>query len=83
MQVFNSLDVVEVINDALADDGLPVGTRVIVMNAKAFPISEEDPFTQRIKLFVQKLNEEENGVEGRVFVVDPASVKQTGLKAIE
>lgn len=83
MELFNILDVLEITNEKLADDGLPLGTRVLVVSAKAFPISEEDPYTQRIKLLVQKLNDNNDGVEGNVFVVDPTSVKQTGLKAIQ
>jgi hypothetical protein len=77
------LDVVEVVNDKLEADGLPLGTRVVVANAQAFPLSEDDPYTQRVKLFVQKLNSSETGVDGPIFLIDPASVKQTGLRAVE
>ena len=83
IEMFNALDVVEITNEKLVDDGLELGGRYIIAALKAFPVSEEDPYTQRIKLMVQKLNEAEDGVDGPIYVVDPTSVKHTGLKAVE
>lgn len=75
-------EVLEVINDKLEADGLSVGSRVVVVSVKAVPLSEEDPYTQRIKFFVAKLKEDETGIEEQLFVIDPTSVKSTGLIAV-
>ena len=81
--MINPLDVVVITNDKLEADGLPINTRVIVAGLKALPLTEDDPYTQRIKLFVQKINETEDGVEGPIFMIDPASVKETGIVAVD
>lgn len=83
IEMFRELDLVEITTDKLTEDGLNLGDKVVVAAVKAFPVSEEDPYTQRVKLFVQKINENNNGVVGNIFVIDPTSVRHTGLKAIQ
>lgn len=81
--MFNVLDVVQIVNPELEDDGLELNQNYIIAKVQAFPISQEDPYTQRVKLFVQRLNEAGDGVEGSIYVVDPASVEHTGMRAVE
>jgi hypothetical protein len=83
MVMIKVLDLVKVINRDLEQDGLPLDTKVIVAGVQAFPISKEDPYTQRVKLYVQKLNETGDGVEEGLYLIDPASVEQTGLRAVQ
>ncbi len=69
-------DVVVVKDHHLKKDGLPSGSRVIVAWTKALPLSEDDPYTQRIKLFVQKVGEDDNpDTSSPIYVIDPRSVK--------
>lgn len=81
--MYKTLDIVEITNKELVNEGLFLNTKYVVAAVKALPVSEDDPYTQRIKLFVQKLTEDERHVEGNVFVVDPTSVKQTGYVAVD
>lgn len=54
--------------------GLAEGDVVFVASAKAFPISEDDPYTQRILFFVQKTKDEKIDDESGVYVLDPVSL---------
>lgn len=69
-------DIVKINVHSLKKDGLPRGTKVAVAWTKALPLSEDDPYTQRIKLFVQKVDQDNNpDTSSPIFVVDPRSVK--------
>lgn len=70
------LDFVKLTSPVTFEDGaLEVGSLFFVMQLKAFPMTEEDPYTQRIKLFVQSVVNEYVDTTGRIFVIDPASVE--------
>lgn len=69
-------DIVVVKDHHLKKDGLPSGSRVAVAWMKALPLSEKDPYTQRIKLFVQKVRDDNiPDPDSPIFVIDPHSVK--------
>lgn len=56
------------------DHGIAKGDVVFVAAAKAFPLSEEDPYTQRIFFFVQKVEEMKIDDESGFYIVDPVSL---------
>lgn len=57
-------------NDVLISNG----ELLFISGAKAFPLEENDPYTQRVKFFVHKMNGDDIDVEGGLFVVDPFSL---------
>ena len=57
------------------EHGIVQGDTLFVASAQAFPLSEDDPYTQRIFLFAQRLKEDELiDDEGGFYVIDPKSV---------
>lgn len=81
--LYRTLDIVKVVNTDLTNDGLEIGVDYIIVATRAFPISETDPYTQRVKLLVRKLNTDRDGTEGKIYIVDPSSVEHTGLMAVD
>jgi len=68
---------VAITHDKLKEEhGLAKGDVVFVASAKAFPLSEEDPYTQRIFFFVQKTKDEKIDDESGVYMLDPVSLEQ-------
>jgi hypothetical protein len=72
----NPMEFVKIVNDKLEADGLATGSTVFVANVKAFPITEEDPWTQRIKLVVHKMEGDYINTAAGFFLIDPASVEK-------
>jgi hypothetical protein len=60
--------------DKFVEEQVNKGDVVFVMAAQAFPVSEEDPYTQRIKLFVQLVHDDYIDTDGKVYVMDPTSL---------
>lgn len=74
-------DFCEIITDSLEADGLKRGSRVYVIGSRALPISEEDPYTQRVKFFSHLLLDAKQMLfDERIFLLDPSSIKQVGKK---
>lgn len=61
-------------NNLEEEHGIPEGACLFVAGAKAFPLSEDDPYTQRIFMFVQKMSDDVIDDEGGFFVMDPNSL---------
>lgn len=72
----NPMEFVRITNDKLEADGLVNGSTVFVANVKAFPMTEEDPWTQRIKLIVHKTENDYIDTKGGFFLIDPSSVEK-------
>lgn len=56
------------------EHGISEGDVVFLAAAKAFPISEEDPYTQRIFFFIQKLEDGKIDDDSGFYIVDPNSL---------
>lgn len=56
------------------DHGIAKGDVMFVATAKAFPLSEEDPYTQRVFFFVQKTKDMVIDDESGFYIVDPVSL---------
>jgi hypothetical protein len=54
--------------------GMNKGDKVYVAGHKALPISDSDPYTQRIKFFVHTYKDNKMGQE--LLLVDPRSIKR-------
>lgn len=84
MKYIVSDDFCEVVVDHLKDDGLVRGQRVYIVGQRALPISEEDPYTQRIKFFAHILKDAKTmEFDQRMFLLDPSSLKKVGKKEQE
>lgn len=71
------MDFARVINDNLKEDGLYLDDIVFVQNAKAFPVSEEDPYTQRVKFIVRRVTSlDDVSLSENAFMIDPSSVQR-------
>lgn len=57
------------------DHSIKEGDTLFVAAAQAFPVSEEDPYTQRVFMFVQKMVGDMIDDEAGIFVMDPHSLK--------
>lgn len=66
-------DFCEITTDQFIHEDVKRGQLVYVAGAKAFPITEEDPYTQRIKLYVHRLVDEVVQTQN-LYLMDPASV---------
>lgn len=79
MKYINSDDFCEVVGDNLANDGLPKGSRVYVIGSRALPISEADPYTQRVKFFAHLVKDTKTmELDPRMFLLDPNSIQKVG-----
>lgn len=67
-------DFCEIITDKFEGEGVKQGQRVFIAGHRAFPESEIDPYTQRIKFFVHLVNKDE--FDPRLFVMDPRSLRK-------
>ena len=66
-------------NNNLKDSGLNKNDLVYVAGHKAIPEDLHDPYTQRIKFIINKL--EDNHVDlSKFMIVDPRSLKRVGEK---
>lgn len=72
----NPMEFVRITNDKLEADGLANGSTVFVANVKAFPMTEDDPWTQRIKLIVHKMENDYINTAAGFFLIDPSSVEK-------
>lgn len=69
------LDFCEVVTDKLADDGVKRGQLVYVAGLKALPVSDTDPYTQRIKFFCN-LVDKWGHVDNKLYIMDPISLQK-------
>jgi len=81
------MDFCEIVTDKFVDQGVKRGHLVFVASLKALPISEEDPYTQRVKAFVH-LVVDDHVIIPDIYAMDPTSlarvspVKQRNLSNI-
>lgn len=62
-------------NKFAKDFGVKKGSLAYIAGHRAFPISEQNPYTQRIKFFVSLLDENEHVVVRPIYLMDPKSLK--------
>lgn len=80
-------DFCEIVTDKFIPEGVKRGSIVWVAGHKALPISQEDPYTQRIKFFVHIVRDKHVKPD-KLYVMDPVSIqklserKQKALDAI-
>ena len=74
-------DFCEIVSDNLEKDGIKRGQRVMIVGSRALPISEEDPYTQRVKFFANILIDAKTmEFDPRLFLLDPRSVQKLKKK---
>lgn len=61
-------------SDAFVEHGVENGDIVFVAGTKAVPVSEADPYTQRVKMFVHILDGEKIDTASGLFLMDPNSL---------
>lgn len=62
-------------SDAFVEHGVKRNDVVFVVGTKSVPVSEEDPYTQRVKMFVHKINPDNTiNYTGGMYLMDPKSL---------
>lgn len=61
-------------SNAFVEHGVEKGDIVFVAGTKAVPVSDEDPYTQRVKMFVHILDNEKIDTASGLFLMDPNSL---------
>jgi hypothetical protein len=64
----------EVVTDKFVEEGIKRGHTVYIAGHKALPISEEDPYTQRIKFFVHLYNHLNWEMGKEIYLMDANSL---------
>ena len=67
-------DFCEVVTDKFVEEGVKRGRLVYIAGHRAFPISENDPYTQRIKLLVHLLEDDHVKPALGLYIMDPDSL---------
>lgn len=57
------------------DHGVKKGSLAYIAGHRAFPISEQNPYTQRIKFFVSLVDSDGHVVIRPIYLMDPKSLK--------
>lgn len=70
-------------NELEEEHGVKEGDLLFVAAAQAFPISEDDPYTQRIFIFVQKTIDGMIDDESGIYVIDPKSVNNVSQEEFD
>ncbi len=74
MKFIHNGDFCEVVSDKFVEEGIKRGYIVYVAGHKALPITEEDPYTQRIKFFVHTYNPHIYEMSKALYLMDPDSL---------
>lgn len=69
-------DFCQIVSDKFADIGVKRNTLVYVVGTKAIPESEEDPYTQRIKMLVHLVGVGDHVNFEHVYIMDPNSIQK-------
>lgn len=83
MNYIKTGDFCEIVSDKFVEHGVKRGHIVYVAGHKALPISDEDPYTQRIKFFVHTYNEHTHEMGKELYLMDPNSMMAVDVKAGE
>jgi hypothetical protein len=65
-----------VLGDKFEEHGIRNGQRVYIIGHRALPVSERDPYTQRIKFFAHRVDNKEVCFDKGVFIFDPSSLRK-------
>lgn len=67
-------DFCEIVTDKFVEEGIKRGHVVYVAGHKALPMSDEDPYTQRINFFVHIYNPHTYEMGKGLYLMDPKSI---------
>lgn len=67
-------DFCEVVNDKFTEWGVKRGHLVHVVGHRVLPLTEEDPYTQRIKFLVRLTDKEHRPTGNQLYLMDPVSI---------
>lgn len=76
-------DFCEIVTDKFIHNDVKRGHIIYVAGHKALPVSDEDPYTQRIKFLVHLYNSKERTMGKELYLIDPSSIMPVDVKAGE
>ena len=78
-KLIHTADFCQIVSDKFAEDtGVKRGHIVYVAGLKALPEDENDPYTQRIKFFVNLVSHDGHVDGSKLYLVDPRSIQKVG-----
>lgn len=69
-------DFCQIVSDKFEEHGVKRNTLVYVVGTKALPMSEEDPYTQRIKMVVHLVDHNLHVIFDKMYIMDPDSIQK-------
>jgi hypothetical protein len=69
-------DFCEITTDKILHENMKQGAIVFVVGHKALPISEDDPYTQRIKFFCHLFDNHTYTMSKELYPLDPSSLRK-------
>ena len=82
-KMIKPMDFCRMINTSLAKEGFKKNEIVLVVGNKVLPVSLDDPYTQRVYMFIQKFSDDKSTLEGKIYMTDPINLKKVGVKKQE
>jgi len=73
-------DFCEVVTDKFIHENVKRGHLMYVAGHKALPVSDEDPYTQRITFFARLYNQFEKKMGKEIYIIDPISIRPFSAK---
>lgn len=71
-------DFCEIVSDKFVEHGVKRGHIIYVAGHKALPVSDEDPYTQRIKFFAHLYNPKTYEMGKELYLMDANSILWVG-----
>lgn len=60
--------------DKFLEFGVPEGDIIYIVGQRAVPESEDDPYTQRVKFFVHRTDDDNHVLFDEIYMMDPRSL---------
>lgn len=76
-KLINVGDFCQVASDKFVKFGVKRNHFVYIAGSKALPVSENDPYTQRVKFFVHR-TEDNHVIRDKMYLMDPDSLTKVG-----
>jgi len=81
--LIRSGDFCYIITDKFLEFGVPEGDIVYIAGQKAVPENEEDPYTQRVKMFIHRTDDNNHVLFDEIYMMDPRSLEKVDGDTME
>lgn len=81
--LIKSGDFCYITTDKFVEYGVPEGDVVYIMGHRAISEDENDPYTQRVKFFVHRTDDDNHVIFENTYIMDPRSLEKVGDEEAE